>query len=149
MERWSSSVLLLLLKFLAFVPDGSFVKPLAVCVTCAKILFVHGHKQTQSSGQGLGIAGRALINSGAPPKLEASLEFAGFASKYVRKLHQRGSGTRTYLAVPYPNYFSCTLTLLCSNFFHTHSCCALFFFVLTYSVPCCAIILLCAYPAAQ
>jgi len=32
MERWSSSVLLLL-KFLAFVPHGSFVKPLAVCVT--------------------------------------------------------------------------------------------------------------------
>jgi len=31
-ERWSSSVLLLL-KFLAFVPKGSLVKPLAVCVS--------------------------------------------------------------------------------------------------------------------
>ena len=41
------------------------------------------------AGQGLGIAGCALINSGAPPKLEASLAFAGFTSKYgmLLKLH--------------------------------------------------------------
>ena len=33
MELWSSSVLLLL-EFLAFVPQGTLGKTLAVCVTC-------------------------------------------------------------------------------------------------------------------
>ena len=38
------------------------------------------------AGHGLGIAGSALINSGAPPKLGAGLEFAAFTLKYAAQV---------------------------------------------------------------